>query len=69
METGDRVLDLLKRHSRHTTSFQILEPGYDYWFDGDDACVELRHPVRKNLEAATLHHVPSFVVGERLRCD
>jgi ferredoxin len=22
-----------------TTSFQVLEPGFRYWFDGDDACV------------------------------
>ncbi|MCP5060570.1 MAG: DUF2156 domain-containing protein [bacterium] len=39
MKIEDRVLALLKLHSRHTTSFQILEPGYRYWFDGDDACV------------------------------
>lgn len=39
METEGRVLALLKRHSRHTTSFQILEPGYQYWFDGDDTVI------------------------------
>lgn len=39
--TGDRerVLALLKRHGWNATSFQILEPGFRYWFDGDDACV------------------------------
>lgn len=39
--TGDRarVLALLKRHGWNSTSFQILEPGFRYWFDGDDACV------------------------------
>jgi len=34
----DRVLDLLERHGWNTTSFQILERGFSYWFD-DDACV------------------------------
>ena len=34
---GDRlrVLALLKRHGWNATSFQILEPGFRYWFDGD----------------------------------
>ncbi|HET9625472.1 MAG TPA: phosphatidylglycerol lysyltransferase domain-containing protein [Kofleriaceae bacterium] len=35
----ERVLGLLKRHGWNSTSFQILEPGFRYWFDGDDACV------------------------------
>jgi phosphatidylglycerol lysyltransferase len=35
----DRVLELLKRHGWNSTSFQILEAGFRYWFDGDDACV------------------------------
>ncbi len=34
-----RVLALLSRHGWNSTSFQILEPGFRYWFDGDDACV------------------------------
>jgi phosphatidylglycerol lysyltransferase len=34
-----RVLSLLKRFGREATSFQLLEPGLLYWFDGDDACV------------------------------
>src|SRR5437764_743506 len=37
-EPGDgerlRVLALLKRHGWNATSFQILEPGFRYWFDG-----------------------------------
>lgn len=37
--SADRVLGILRRHGRQSTSFQILEPGYRYWFDGDDACV------------------------------
>jgi lysylphosphatidylglycerol synthetase-like protein (DUF2156 family) len=40
--TGDRerVLTLLERHGWNTTSFQILEPGFRYWFDeSGDACV------------------------------
>lgn len=35
----DRVLALLRRHGWNSTSFQILEPGFRYWFDGDDACI------------------------------
>ena len=35
-----RVLALLKRHGWNATSFQILEPGFRYWFDGDDALGE-----------------------------
>jgi len=34
-----RVLTLLERYGWNATSFQILEPGFRYWFDGDDACV------------------------------
>jgi len=34
-----RVLALLKRYGWNATSFQILEPGFRYWFDRDDACV------------------------------
>lgn len=33
-----RVLDLLRQHGWNATSFQVLEPGFEYWFDGD-ACV------------------------------
>jgi hypothetical protein len=35
----ERVLGLLKRFGREATSFQLLEPGLLYWFDGDDACI------------------------------
>ena len=35
----ERVLALLQRHGWNSTSFQVLEPGFRYWFDGDDACV------------------------------
>jgi phosphatidylglycerol lysyltransferase len=35
----ERVVTLLERHGWNATSFQILEPGFRYWFDGDDACV------------------------------
>ena len=34
-----RVLRLLQAHGWNATSFQVLEPGFRYWFDGDDACV------------------------------
>lgn len=33
------MLALLKRHGWNSTSFQVLEPGFRYWFDGDDACI------------------------------
>jgi phosphatidylglycerol lysyltransferase len=35
----ERVVTLLERHGWNATSFQILEPGFRYWFDGEDACV------------------------------
>jgi phosphatidylglycerol lysyltransferase len=34
-----RVLGLLRRHGWNATSFQILEDGFSYWFEGDEACV------------------------------
>lgn len=34
-----RALALLQRHGREATSFQILEPGLCYWFDGDEGVV------------------------------
>ncbi len=38
---GERelVLGLLKRYGWNTTSFQVLEPGFRYFFDGQDASV------------------------------
>ena len=35
----ERVLRLLREHGWNSTSFQILEPGFRYWFHGEDACV------------------------------
>lgn len=34
-----RVLELLRRHGHGPTSFQILERGFRYWFDGDEATI------------------------------
>ena len=34
-----RALALLRRHGDDPTSFQILEPGLQYWFDDDEAVV------------------------------
>ena len=35
-----RVLQLLKQYGWNATSFQVLEPGFRYWFDAEgDACV------------------------------
>jgi phosphatidylglycerol lysyltransferase len=35
----DAVLALLRRHGGGAVSFQVLEPGLSYWFDGEEACV------------------------------
>src|SRR5829696_4119129 len=35
----ERVLALLRRHGWNATSFQVLEPGFRYWFADADACV------------------------------
>ena len=37
-----RALALLRRYGWNSTSYQILEPGFSLWFDGDDACVAYR---------------------------
>jgi phosphatidylglycerol lysyltransferase len=34
-----RVLALLRRFGWNASSFQVLEPSFRYFFDGDDACV------------------------------
>lgn len=34
-----RVFELLKRFGWNVTSFQVLEPEFQYWFAGDEACV------------------------------
>lgn len=38
-DVRERVLGLLQRYGHHVTSFQVLEPAFSYWFDGDEACV------------------------------
>jgi len=38
-QTRDLVLELLKAHGTHATSFQILEQGFSYWFDEDKRAV------------------------------
>jgi phosphatidylglycerol lysyltransferase len=35
----ERVLALVRAHGWNSTSFQVLEPGFRYFFDGDDAVV------------------------------
>jgi phosphatidylglycerol lysyltransferase len=35
----ERALAVLQRHGWNATSFQILEPGFRYWFDGAESCV------------------------------
>jgi phosphatidylglycerol lysyltransferase len=38
-DSRPRVLALLRRHGWNATSFQVLEPGFEYFFDAEDACV------------------------------
>jgi phosphatidylglycerol lysyltransferase len=38
-EDRARALAILRGHAWTTVSFQVLEPGFRYWFDGDDAFV------------------------------
>ncbi|HXU64200.1 MAG TPA: phosphatidylglycerol lysyltransferase domain-containing protein, partial [Polyangia bacterium] len=38
-EDRARALALLREHGWNATSFQILEPGFRYWFDGPGVCV------------------------------
>jgi phosphatidylglycerol lysyltransferase len=35
----ERLLSLVRRHGWNATSFQVLEPGYRYFFPDEDACV------------------------------
>jgi len=35
VDDRERVVALLERHGWNATSFQILEPGFRYWFDGN----------------------------------
>jgi len=40
LEPRERVLALLRLYGWNATSFQVLQPGFDYWFDpAGDACV------------------------------
>jgi phosphatidylglycerol lysyltransferase len=39
LSVRSRVLALVRRHGWNATSFQVLEGGYRYWFEGDDAGV------------------------------
>ncbi len=39
MAERERVLQLVQRHGWNATAFQTLEPGYQYLFHGDNACV------------------------------
>jgi phosphatidylglycerol lysyltransferase len=76
-----RVLALLKRHGWNSTSFQILEPGFRYWFDGDDACVGYVDtgrawvaagspvaPAERFVEVATRFAAAAAAAGRRVCC-
>ena len=61
--TGPRakVLALLRRHGWNTTSFQLVEPDFLYWFDGDDACVAYVETSRARVVAGAPVCAPSFM--------
>jgi phosphatidylglycerol lysyltransferase len=42
VDERDRALDLLRQHGRDPTSFQILEPGLQYWFLEQRAVIAYR---------------------------
>ena len=39
IESREQVLALVRRFGWNATSFQVLEPGFRYFFLDDDACV------------------------------
>ena len=43
----ERVLGLLRRHGWNSTSFQVLEQGFAYWFDPkvDGFAMEIDQPL------------------------
>lgn len=65
------MLDLVRRHGRNATSFQVMEPGLHYWFDGDRAaptgCVAFADTRRAWVAAGAPIAAPAEVweVGER----
>jgi phosphatidylglycerol lysyltransferase len=61
-EEAPRLLALLRRFGWNATSFQVLEPGFRYWFDGDDGCVAFVDTGGAWVAAGTL-----IAVAERLR--
>ncbi len=76
MEMGDQVSDqqenrwralaLLRRYGWNSTSFQILEPGFRYWFDGDDTCVAYRDTGRAWVAAGAPVAPPGRVAAAAL---
>ena len=48
----------VKRHGWNATSFQMLEPGFRYWFDGDDACVAYVDTGRRVGGGGRAHRAP-----------
>ena len=48
-----RVLTCVRRYGEQTTAFQVLEHGYEYWFDAvrEDACVAYRLVGRTRVAA------------------
>ena len=71
-EERARVLELVTRHGRNATSFQVMEPGLRYWFDGPspaaaDGCVAYAATARAWVAAGAPIAAPDRVweVGER----
>ena len=66
-EPTDRVHDLLRQHGAEATSFQVLEPGYHYWFDGDDACIAYTDTGRAWVAAGSPVAAPGDQAGAARR--
>ena len=65
----ERVLRILRDHGRHATSFQILEPGYTYWFDAHvpEGAVVAYVSQKRWRVAAGIPIAPADRVGEVAR--
>ena len=66
-----RVLAVLHRHGWNATSFQVLEPGFRYWFADDDASVAYVDTGRAWVAAGAPLTAPGRLpeVAERFRLD
>ncbi len=66
-----QVLAVLRRHGWNATSFQVLEPGFRYWFADADACVAYVDTGRAWVAAGSPLTTPERIgeVAEHFRRD